>query len=224
MRVIETGEAGDLIRIHSAVEWGRGTAPYEAAVPDPQILIRASHALIVEDFPNHPLAKGSPALKAGMATVLSAAIRFDGRLQAAVNFFSRQPGWFRNDDLPNAERVAIHIALAISHHRLAEEARVAAEANARAERLESRVQQLTEEFDALGGYRRVIGESRQWREVLKKSTQVAGAEATVLLLGESGTGKEVIARFIHRGSARRDLAPAGIQYLSKTSPSLESRL
>jgi transcriptional regulator with PAS, ATPase and Fis domain len=26
----------------------------------------------------------------------------------------------------------------------------------------------------------------------------------VLLLGESGTGKEVIARFIHRGSARRD--------------------
>jgi transcriptional regulator with GAF, ATPase, and Fis domain len=139
-----------------------------------------------------------------MVTVLSAPICFGGRPQALLNFFSRQPGWFRKDDLPIAERVANHIALAMSHHRLSEEARRAAEANARAERLESRVQQLTEELDALGGHRRVIGESRQSREVLKKSTQVAGTEATVLLLGESGTGKEVIARFIHRGSARRD--------------------
>src|SRR5258708_26217024 len=38
----------------------------------------------------------------------------------------------------------------------------------------------------------------------KKATQVAGTQATVLLLGESGTGKEVVARFIHRGSARKD--------------------
>jgi len=81
---------------------------------------------------------------------------------------------------------------------------MAAEANARAERLEVRVQQLTEELDARGGYRRVIGESAAWREILNKATQVAATEATVLLLGESGTGKEVIARFIHRGSARRD--------------------
>ena len=121
-----------------------------------------------------------------------------------LNFFSREPGWFLRDDVPIAERVASHIALVMSHHQLAEKARVAAEANARAERLESQVQQLTDELDALGGYRRVIGESQQWREVLRKATQVAGTEATVLLLGESGTGKEVIARFVHRGSARRE--------------------
>ena len=121
-----------------------------------------------------------------------------------LNFFSREPGWFLRDDVPIAERVASHIALVMSHHQLAENARVAAEANARAERLESQVQQLTDELDALGGYRRVIGESQQWREVLRKATQVAGTEATVLLLGESGTGKEVIARFVHRGSARRE--------------------
>src|SRR5271157_842339 len=204
MGVVEVSEAGDRIRVLAGAGSGKSTTPYEVAVADPQILTRIRDALIVEDFPNHPLGKGSPALKAGMVTVLSAPIRFGGRLQALVNFFSRQPGWFRNDDLPIAGRRANHIALAMSHHRLAEEARQAAEANARAERLESRVQQLTEELDARGGYRRVIGESRQWREVLKKSTQVAGTEATVLLLGESGTGKEVTARFIHRGSARRD--------------------
>src|SRR5271157_6084237 len=203
MGVVEISEAGDRIRVHAGAGSGKSTTPYEVAVPDPHILTRIREALIVEDFPNHPLAKGSPAVEAGMVTLLSAPIRFGGRLQALLNFFSRQPGWFRKDDLPIAERVANHIALAMSHHRLSEEARRAAEANARAERLASRVQQLTEELDALGGYRRVIGESRQWREVLKKSTQVAGTEATVLLSGESGTGKEVIARFIHRGSARR---------------------
>jgi transcriptional regulator with GAF, ATPase, and Fis domain len=160
--------------------------------------------MIIEDFAKHPLAPGSPPLKLGMVTLISAPIRFGGRLQAAVNFFSRQPGWFQRDDVPIAERIASHIAVAMSHHQLAEQARSAAEANARAERLESRVQQLMDELDARGGYRRVIGESAQWREVLKRATQVAGTEATVLLLGESGTGKEVIARFVHRGSARRE--------------------
>lgn len=201
MGVIEVSEAGNRIRLLAGSQ--QPVPTYEAAV-DPQLLMRALNASIIEDFPNHPLAKGTPPSEAGMVTVLSAPIRFGGRLQAVVNFFSRQRGWFTRDDLPIAERIASHIGLAMSHHRLAEEARLAAEAKARAERLESRVQQLTEELDARGGYRRVIGQSAQWREVLKHATQVARTEATVLLLGESGTGKEVIARFIHRGSARRD--------------------
>ena len=35
-------------------------------------------------------------------------------------------------------------------------------------------------------------------------SQVAGSEATVLILGESGTGKEVVARGVHDASSRRD--------------------
>jgi Nif-specific regulatory protein len=62
---------------------------------------------------------------------------------------------------------------------------------------------LTEELDARTGFRRVVGQSKAWRQVLTQATQVAAAETTVLLLGESGTGKEVVARFVHRGSSRK---------------------
>src|SRR5579872_3282579 len=202
MGVMEISQGADRMRLYAGTE--KPFLTYEGAVTNPEILTQPWESMITEDFPSHPIAQGTPALNLGMMSALSAPIRFGGRLQAMVNFFSRESGWFRRDDLPIAERVASHIAVAMSHHRLAEEARMAAEANARAERLEARVQQLTEELDARGGYRRVIGESAEWHEVLKKATQVAGTEATVLLLGESGTGKEVIARFIHRASARRD--------------------
>src|SRR6202008_2047981 len=80
--------------------------------------------------------------------------------------------------------------------------RRADEATERARKLETRVRALTEELDSRTGYRRVVGESMQWRQVLTQATQVAATETTVLLLGESGTGKEVVARFIHRASAR----------------------
>jgi transcriptional regulator with PAS, ATPase and Fis domain len=56
------------------------------------------------------------------------------------------------------------------------------------------------------GYRtndkRVVGESAEWLEVLNKAAQVAKTDTTVLVTGQSGTGKEVVARFIHRVSAR----------------------
>lgn len=157
MGVMEISERGDRMRLHAG---SAKPAPiHEMAVSNPQILMQPWEAMILEDLSNHPLAKGGPALKFGMVSVLSAPIRFGGRLQAVVNFFSRQSGWFARDDLPIAERIASYTALVMSHHRLAEEARLSAEASARAERLESRVQQLTDELDASGGYRRVIGES-----------------------------------------------------------------
>src|SRR5207253_9592111 len=48
-----------------------------------------------------------------------------------------------------------------------------------------------------------VGQSEEWKDVLRQATQVAETETTVLLSGESGTGKEVVARFIHRASPRR---------------------
>jgi len=69
-----------------------------------------------------------------------------------------------------------------------------------------------------------IGQSAEWMDVLRKATQVASTETTVLLAGESGTGKEVVARFIHRASPRRAGPFVGINCAALPDHLLESEL
>ena len=51
---------------------------------------------------------------------------------------------------------------------------------------------------------KLIGESRQMRQVEEFISRVASSDSTVLIRGESGTGKEVVARAIHQNSQRAD--------------------
>ena len=48
----------------------------------------------------------------------------------------------------------------------------------------------------------IVGNSPSLRRVLESLKRAAPTNATVLLLGESGVGKELVARTIHRNSAR----------------------
>jgi len=67
--------------------------------------------------------------------------------------------------------------------------------------LRSENRQLKAKLSATG---KLIGESREIRQVEKFIAQVAQSDSTVLIRGESGTGKEVVARAIHQNSPRRD--------------------
>jgi len=95
------------------------------------------------------------------------------------------------------------------------------ETRARAERLDARIQSAAEGRE---GGRPAIGQSAEWMDVLRKATQVASTETTVLLAGESGTGKEVVARFIHRASPRRAGPFVGINCAALPDHLLESEL
>jgi len=138
----------------------------------------------------------------GIRSWVSVPLRSQGEVSGVMLFGSKRPNAYDPHDADLARRVADHVALALAYQRMSEEERRTAEARERAATLETRVQSLTREIDAISGYGRVVGESAAWKVALKLAAQVATTETTALLLGESGTGKEVIARFIHRASAR----------------------
>jgi len=62
---------------------------------------------------------------------------------------------------------------------------------------------VPKETDAEHNVQEIIGESPALKHVLLQARRAAVSDATALILGEEGSGKELIARAIHRMSARR---------------------
>jgi len=77
------------------------------------------------------------------------------------------------------------------------------EAEQKIQSLTTETELLREELQALHHDETLIGESRALRQVLRDIAQVAGTDATVLILGETGTGKELVARALHAASTRQ---------------------
>ena len=71
---------------------------------------------------------------------------------------------------------------------------------------------------------RLIFEDPAMGDVLAMSERVAKSDASILITGKSGTGKEMVARFIHRKSARADKPFVSVNCAAIPENLLESEL
>jgi transcriptional regulator with GAF, ATPase, and Fis domain len=188
-----------------AIAGDRSWAPETYPIPESErAQMDLDHQIVVDAETDLPPDSSRRAilLGAGLRSSLRVPIRLEGKTVGALSFHAREKGRYSDEDVDLACRVADQVALAFSHQRLAEEAKRAEEALRDAVRLEARVRALSDELDSRDGFGRIVGASPAWRAVLVQASKVAPTETTVLLTGESGTGKEVIARALHRASAR----------------------
>ncbi|MFT5143269.1 MAG: two-component system nitrogen regulation response regulator NtrX, partial [Thalassolituus oleivorans] len=70
----------------------------------------------------------------------------------------------------------------------------------------------------------ILGDSAAIGRIKDTLDRVAPTEARVLITGEAGTGKELVAKWIHRGSARRDGALVEVNCAAIPSELIESEL
>lgn len=73
-------------------------------------------------------------------------------------------------------------------------------------------------------YCELIGKSRAMKDIFQTIDEVAKTDSTVLLTGESGTGKELVARAIHKKSARAGKPFVAINCAAIPDNLLESEL
>ncbi len=72
--------------------------------------------------------------------------------------------------------------------------------------------------------RRIIGDSRSTKQLLKMIDKIGPSRSSVLITGPSGTGKELVARAIHDASPRRDRPFLALNCAALAPGVLESEL
>jgi two-component system response regulator AtoC len=113
---------------------------------------------------------------------------------------------YLNKPFEEAE-LEIAILKALDRKKLVEENRLLREQN----------EHLTEDY-------RFIASNAKMVRIKELINQIANTDVTVFIQGESGTGKEIVAREIHRGSARKDKPFVKVNCAALPSELLESEL
>ncbi len=98
------------------------------------------------------------------------------------------------DDLKRAEDTL--------HTEIEDRRRAEAEISALKDQLYKENLVLRDEVDRASMFEEIVGASPALQPVLARVAKVARTDSTVLITGETGTGKELVARAIHRRSAR----------------------
>jgi formate hydrogenlyase transcriptional activator len=140
------------------------------------------------------------------------------RILGVLQLARLQAQAFAEDDVEFLNQIANQVAIAVENaldYRHLTESR---------ERLATAKRYLEDEVRTAHQFEEIIGESAALQQVLAQVTVVAPTNATVLIEGETGTGKELIARAIHRLSARREHTFVTVNCAAIPSGLLESEL
>src|SRR5438552_1227259 len=93
------------------------------------------------------------------------------------------------------------------------------------------VQQKDKELDNLRrrldqkfGLEKIVGQSKQMKDVFARIQRAAPVDSTVLVLGESGTGKELVAQALHHNSGRKKGPFVAVNCAAVPSTLVESEL
>lgn len=92
------------------------------------------------------------------------------------------------------------------------------------DRLDRKVELLTQQLDDADGYCGLIGISREMKKVYGIIEKAAMSDAPVIIMGESGTGKELVAGAIHERGRRKDGAYVQVNCAALNESLLESEL
>lgn len=127
-------------------------------------------------------------------------------------------GSFTTQDLALLEALAGSISVAIDN------ARLFAEIREREARLRSEVGLLRRDRARRDRFSEIVGTSAAMTEVFRLMDSAAASPISVLIEGETGTGKELVARGIHRASARADEPFVAVNCAALPADLLESEL
>jgi len=136
----------------------------------------------------------------------------------ALHLGSKQDSAFQERDTAFLKHVAAQVAAAW------ENVQAYREIAALTEMLKTEKLYLEDEIRLVTNFEEIVGESPALKKVLHQVNTVAPSDATVLILGETGTGKELVARAIHRMSARKGASFIKLNCAAIPTGLLESEL
>jgi Nif-specific regulatory protein len=232
----DSRDLATLLRTAAALSSIRGLAQFDAAIAGLVLDAVPASRVALAGTPGDPSTVRSAWTAPGAtveplevdATVLERVARertafvvdIDGRQTVAAPsmVFGRAVGvvWIEGDRGTTFDHGHVRLLLI-----LAALAAVAREQANEAARLVDRNEQLRAEINLEHD---MIGTSRPMRTLFDRIARVARTEATILLRGESGTGKELVARAVHRNSARAERPFIAINCAALTETLLESEL
>jgi Nif-specific regulatory protein len=168
-----------------------------------EMVIRQGKAIWID---NQEEESGTAKLK-HFADAICVPLVHEGKTLGALHLYLEQ-GRFRQTDFEIAIALANILTVALTRAR-------------REAVLQVEQQRLADKAAVTG---ELIGDSKPMEDLKSRITRIARATGCVLVRGESGTGKELVARAVHRASARSDRPMLSINCAAIPRDLMESQL